>query len=188
VKLISIIICFAAYLFISRAALAAFRRLGQSKQVAEVRLKYLEKTASISMFAVFVFVVCLVLGLGYGEVSLFLSSAFAVIGVALFAQWSILSNITASMVIFFAFPYRVGDRIKVTDSDFDISGEVEEISLFHVLIRTDTGNVITYPNNLILQKPVFKLENGNTTFPQKLFAPSAAKPKQTFRRKGTRAN
>ena len=187
-KLISIIVCFAAYLFISRAALAAFRRLGQSKQVAEVRLKYLEKTASISMFAVFVFVVCLVLGLGYGEVSLFLSSAFAVIGVALFAQWSILSNITASMVIFFAFPYRVGDRIKVTDSDFDISGEVEEISLFHVLIRTDTGNVITYPSNLILQKPVFKLENGNTTFPQKLFAPSAAKPKQTFRRKGTRAN
>lgn len=187
-KLISIIVCFAAYLFISRAALAAFRRLGQSKQVAEVRLKYLEKTASISMFAVFVFVVCLVLGLGYGEVSLFLSSAFAVIGVALFAQWSILSNITASMVIFFAFPYRVGDRIKVTDSDFDISGEVEEISLFHVLIRTDTGNVITYPNNLILQKPVFKLENGNTTFPQKLFAPSTAKPKQTFRRKGTRAN
>ena len=187
-KLISIIVCFAAYLFISRAALAAFRRLGQSKQVAEVRLKYLEKTASISMFAVFVFVVCLVLGLGYGEVSLFLSSAFAVIGVALFAQWSILSNITASMVIFFAFPYRVGDRIKVTDSDFDISGEVEEISLFHVLIRTDTGNVITYPNNLILQKPVFKLENGNTTFPQKLFAPSAAKPQQTFRRKGTRAN
>ena len=187
-KLISIIVCFAAYLFISRAALAAFRRLGQSKQVAEVRLKYLEKTASISMFAVFVFVVCLVLGLGYGEVSLFLSSAFAVIGVALFAQWSILSNITASIVIFFAFPYRVGDRIKVTDSDFDISGEVEEISLFHVLIRTDTGNVITYPNNLILQKPVFKLENGNTTFPQKLFAPSAAKPQQTFRRKGTRAN
>lgn len=187
-KLISIIVCFAAYLFISRAALAAFRRLGQSKQVAEVRLKYLEKTASISMFAVFVFVVCLVLGLGYGEVSLFLSSAFAVIGVALFAQWSILSNITASMVIFFAFPYRVGDRIKVTDSDFDISGEVEEISLFHVLIRTDTGNVITYPNNLILQKPVFKLENGNTTFPQKLFAPSAAKPQQTFRRKGTRGN
>lgn len=187
-KILSIIACFVVYLFLSRAALAAFRRLGHTKQVAEVRLKYLEKTASISMFAVFVFIVCLVLGLGYGEVSLFLSSAFAVIGVALFAQWSILSNITASMVIFFAFPYRVGDRIKVTDSDFDISGEVEEISLFHVLIRTDTGNVITYPNNLILQKPVFKLENGNTTFPQKLFAPSAAKPKQTFRRKGTRAN
>lgn len=113
----------------------------------------------------------MVLGLGYGEISVYLSSIFAVIGVALFAQWSLLSNITASVVIFFAFPYRVGDRIKVTDPDFDLSGSVEEISLFHVLIRTDAGNMITYPNNLILQKPVIKLDRGNEVFPQKLFAP-----------------
>ena len=119
-KVLSIIACLVVYLLLSRAAL-------------EVRIKYLENTAGISMFVLFVFAVCLVLGLGYGDVSLFLSSAFAVIGVALFAQWSILSNITASMVIFFGFPYRVGDRIKVTDADFDISGTVEEISLFHVL-------------------------------------------------------
>lgn len=102
---------------------------------------------------------------------MYLSSIFAVIGVALFAQWSLLSNITASVVIFFAFPYRVGDRIKVTDPDFDLSGSVEEISLFHVLIRTDAGNMVTYPNNLILQKPVIKLDRGNEVFPQKLFAP-----------------
>lgn len=113
----------------------------------------------------------MVLGLGYGEISVYLSSIFAVIGVALFAQWSLLSNITASVVIFFAFPYRVGDRIKVTDPDFDLSGSVEEISLFHVLIRTDAGNMVTYPNNLILQKPVIKLDRGNEVFPQKLFAP-----------------
>lgn len=116
-------------------------------------------------------VVCMVLGLGYVEISVYLSSIFAVIGVALFAQWSLLSNITASVVIFFAFPYRVGDRIKVTDPDFDLSGSVEEISLFHVLIRTDAGNMVTYPNNLILQKPVIKLDRGNEVFPQKLFAP-----------------
>ena len=97
-------------------------------------------------------------------------------GVALFAQWSILSNITASMVIFFGFPYRVGDRIKVTDADFDLSGTVEEISLFHVLLRTHDGNLITYPNNLILQKPVFKLDRGNTVFPQKVTAAPAAEP------------
>lgn len=118
-------------------------------------------------------VVCMVLGLGYGEISVYLSSIFAVIGVALLAQWSLLSNITASVVIFFAFPYRVGDRIKVTDPDFDLSGSVEEISLFHVLIRTDAGNMVTYPNNLILQKPVIKLDRGNEVFPQKLFAPQA---------------
>ena len=91
--------------------------------------------------------------------------SFAAIGVAIFAQWSILSNITASLIIFFGFPYRVGDPIKVTDSNFDLSGTVEEISLFHVLIRSGDGNLNTYPNTLILQKPVFKLDQGNTVFP-----------------------
>ena len=167
-KILSVVICLAAYLFASRAVATTIRKLGERKQVVPARVNYLAKTAKIAMFVLFVFLVCLVLGLGYGEISLFLSSAFAIIGVALFAQWSILSNITASMVIFFGFPYRVGDRIKVTDADFDLSGVVEEISLFHVLIRTAEGNLITYPNNLILQKPVIKLDGDNTEFPQKV--------------------
>lgn len=182
-KILSLALCLLVYLFMARAMAATFKRLGTSKQVAPVRMKYLSKTANIALFTVFVFVVCLVLGLGYSEVSLFLSSVFAVVGVAMFAQWSILSNITASMIIFFGFPYRVGDRIKVTDSDFDISGTVEEISLFHVLIRTDAGNIITYPNSLILQKPVIKLERGNTRFPDKLFPPAPAVKRSSLRQK-----
>lgn len=95
------------------------------------------------------------LGVEYSQISIFLSSIFAVLGVALFAQWSILSNITASLVIFFGFPYRVGDRIRVVDKDDDIAGVIEEITLFHVLIKK--GNeLITYPNTLILQKAVIK--------------------------------
>lgn len=180
-KILSILICVTVYLFTIRAVSAAIHRLGRSKQVAMVRVKYLTKTANIAMFAIFVFIACLVLGLGYSEVSVFLSSVFAVVGVALFAQWSILSNITASMVIFFGFPYRVGDRIKVTDPDFDLSGTVEEISLFHVLIRTDDGNVITYPNTLILQKPVIKLDNGNESFPQRLFPSPVVPPRTSLR-------
>ena len=186
-KIFSILICLAGYLFAVRAMGATIRRLGLSKQVAQVRIRYLAKTANIALFVVFVFVVCLVLGLGYSEVSLFLSSAFAVVGVAFFAQWSILSNITASMVIFFGFPYRVGDRIKVTDPDFDLSGTVEEITLFHVLIRSDLGNVITYPNSLILQKPVIKLDQGNEQFPQKLFSPAPTTSRASMR-KTIRAN
>jgi small-conductance mechanosensitive channel len=158
----------------ARAFNASIRRIGQAKGVAASRISYLTKTGNLALLALFVLAVCLILGLGYGEVSLFLSSVFAVIGVALFAQWSILSNITASMVIFFGFPYRVGDSIKVCDSDFDLSGTVEEIGLFHVMIRCPAGNIITYPNSMILQKPVFKLDRGNTEFPQKVAAPPPA--------------
>lgn len=174
-KIALILTCLVGYLFSTRALDATIRKLGARKRVLASRVQYLARTANISLFVLFVILVCVIMGIGYGEISLFVSSVFAVIGVALFAQWSILSNITASMIIFFGFPYRVGDRIKVTDADFDISGRVEEISLFHVLIRTEAGNVITYPNNLILQKPVIKLDRGNTRFPQKV-PPSTPDP------------
>jgi small-conductance mechanosensitive channel len=99
----------------------------------------------------------LVLGINYGEVSIFLSSAFAVVGIALFAQWSILSNLTASLIIFFGFPYRIGDLVKVLDKDDTVTGVIEEISLFSVQIRDEMGNLATFPNSLFLQRPVVKI-------------------------------
>ena len=168
VKLLAILIALGIYLFASRSVTRTIQQLGRSKQVAPFRIKYISKTTNIALFMGFLLLVFVLLGIGYGELSVFFSSVFAVIGIALFAQWSILSNITASVAIFFGFPYRVGDQIKITDSDFDLSGTLEEIGLFHVLIRSREGNVITYPNSLILQKPVIKLDGGNREFPQKL--------------------
>ncbi|MCV2403397.1 mechanosensitive ion channel family protein [Marinomonas sp. C2222] len=118
-------------------------------------MKYIIKTTNIAISILFLILLINVSGLQYSQVSIFLSSVFAVIGVALFAQWSILSNITASLIIFFGFPYRVGDQIRIIDGGEDISGKIEEISLFHVLIKRDE-ELITYPNSLILQKGVIK--------------------------------
>lgn len=106
----------------------------------------------------FLIIGSVVLGIDYGKFTVFLSSAFAVLGIALFAQWSILSNITAGILIFFNFPYRVGDTVRIANKDFDLSGMIEEITTFHVLIRHIDGDLITYPNSLILQTPVIKLK------------------------------
>jgi len=141
--------------FSIRFAHAAINRYGKSKEVSPYRIKYISKTVSIVLILLYLIVLANLTGLKYTQVSIFLSSVFAVIGVALFANWSILSNITASLIIFFGFPYRVGDSIKVIDKDDDISGVIEEITLFHVLIRRDQ-ELITYPNNQILQKGVIK--------------------------------
>ncbi len=82
---------------------------------------------------------------------------FAITGVALFAQWSLLSNITASLVIFFNFPARVGDKIRIMDKDDTVEGSIKEITLFQVELIDKEGNRIFYPNNLLLQRPVQKL-------------------------------
>ncbi|WP_245568409.1 mechanosensitive ion channel domain-containing protein [Ferrimonas futtsuensis] len=114
------------------------------------------RTLNILLSLALLLALFVVLGVEYEQLAVLASSIFAVVGVALFAQWSILSNITASFVIFFAFPYRVGDYVKVVDKDDDISGEIEEIALFHVIIRQG-DRMITYPNSLILQKSVIKM-------------------------------
>lgn len=132
-------------------------RIGLQKQVANRRLLMIKRFFGLLQLIVTVMLVCIIWGVDYAELMILFSSAFAVIGVALFAQWSILSNITGSIIIFFAFPYRIGDRIKVLDKDDDITGVISEIGLFHLHIRCDNGEMIHYPNNLILQKAVRQL-------------------------------
>jgi small-conductance mechanosensitive channel len=61
------------------------------------------------------------------------------------------------VLIFFVFPYRIGDKIKVAEKDADISGTLIDITMFHVLIHHADGDIISYPNNLILQKGVIKV-------------------------------
>lgn len=156
--IITILLVTVGYFFLFHFVTQAVKRIGENKGIGAYRIKYTSKTIHIALTAVFAIVIFLLLGIEYSQVSLFLSSVFAVTGVALFAQWSILSNITASLIIFFAFPYRVGDTVRIVDKDDDLFGVIEEISLFHVIIRRNT-DMITYPNSLILQKAVIKIDS-----------------------------
>lgn len=83
-----------------------------------------------------------------------LSSIFAVIGVAMFAQWSLLSNVTAGILIFFSSPFRVGDHIRVLDKDMGFEAKVDDILTFHTHLITKSGERISYPNSLFFQKGV----------------------------------
>lgn len=148
-----------AYVIVSRILKSSVALLGRTKAVSEVRITYVSRMLNLGFTGVFVLLICLVLGIGYGQLAIFFSSVFAVVGVALFAQWSILSNITASLLIFFGFPYRVGDWVKVVDKDDEILGQIMEISTFHVIIHRLSGDVVTYPNNLILQKAVVRFDS-----------------------------
>ncbi|MCG9558553.1 mechanosensitive ion channel protein MscS [Vibrio kanaloae] len=145
------------YWVIKRLGQNWIEALAKNKRVALKRKQSVLKCFNITLFLLFTAIFTIILNLGFGDISLFLSSIFAVLGVALFAQWSILSNLTASVLIFFVFPYRIGDKVKVAEKDEDISGVIIDITMFHVILRHSSGNIITYPNNLILQKGVIKV-------------------------------
>ena len=129
-------------------------RLGVKKNVPPQRTIYVIKYFHGLLVLATTVLISMVWSVDYKGFLVFASSAFAVVGVALFAQWSILSNITASIIIFFTFPARIGDRIKIYDGDDTLVGEIIEISLFQVLLKGEQGETISYPNNQLLQKPV----------------------------------
>jgi small-conductance mechanosensitive channel len=88
------------------------------------------------------------------DIFIAVSSFTTVVGVAMFAQWSILSNITSGIILFFSFPFRIGDFICIHDKDFPIEAEIDDIRAFHVYLKTKDGQMVVYPNNLLLQKGI----------------------------------
>jgi small-conductance mechanosensitive channel len=93
------------------------------------------------------------------DIIIAISSITTVVGVAMFAQWSILSNITSGIILFFSFPFKIGDVIRIHDKDFPIEAEIEDIRAFHVALKTKDGERVIYPNNLLFQKGITIMKN-----------------------------
>ncbi|MEY4659505.1 MAG: mechanosensitive ion channel domain-containing protein [Crocinitomicaceae bacterium] len=86
----------------------------------------------------------------------FITSIITVMGVAFFAQWSILSNITASLILFFNHPMKIGETIHILDKEYDIEGELTDISFFFMYIRTKENHLVTIPTSVVLAKTIVR--------------------------------
>jgi small-conductance mechanosensitive channel len=93
-------------------------------------------------------------GFKQNEIAAFASTILTALGIAFFAQWSLLSNITSSIILFFNHPLKLGDTIKVLDKDYPFEGEITELTYFFVHLKTTSGEIITIPNAMILQKSI----------------------------------
>lgn len=155
----AILISYIAYRF----ANYFINKIGKNKNLLPKRVYYVVKFLQFLIIILLLMALSIIWNVQFGGIMIFASSIFAVIGVALFAQWSILSNLTASIIIFFTFPARVGDRIKILDGDNSIIGEIKEISLFQIEIKDEDNNIILYPNNLFIQKPIIKMKKEKVT-------------------------
>lgn len=133
-------------------------RIARRDELNYARTKLIYKYINVLVSFIAIFSLLLIWGVEVRELALIFSSIFAVIGIALFAIWSVLSNITSGVIMFFSFPYKIGDKIQIHDKDFPIVAIIEDIKAFQLHLRTDEGELVTYPNNLILQKSVTLLK------------------------------
>jgi small-conductance mechanosensitive channel len=142
-------------IFILRTILAGLvRRFARKSEKVINRTNLIIKHVDFAMYFLAILALIIIWGVEIKDLGFVMSSVFAVIGIGFFAQWSILSNVTSGIIMFFTFPYRIGDYIVIHDKDFDYQGTIEDIRGFHTLLKTQDGRLITYPNSLMLQKGV----------------------------------
>ncbi|MEJ2584918.1 MAG: mechanosensitive ion channel [Robiginitalea sp.] len=160
-ELLSTLITLGALAVTRFISIKAIRKVGRISDLNEIRTRLIVKYVGVGHFLLMIVALLLIWSVNIRELGLIISSVFAVIGVALFASWSILSNVTAGVILFFSFPFKIGDRIRIWDKEFEGDSEfvIEDIRAYHVHLRKDNGEMITYPNNLSLQKAVSILEN-----------------------------
>jgi small-conductance mechanosensitive channel len=135
------------------------RRYAKSNQTLEHRTNLVIKYIHLFIHILVVIALIIIWGVQTKDIFIGLTSITTVIGVAMFAQWSILSNITSGVILFFSFPFKIGDVIKIHDKDFPIEAEVEDIGAFHVYLKTHDGEIVIFPNNLLLQKGISIMKN-----------------------------
>lgn len=135
------------------------RKYATLNEVLEHRTNLVIKYINLLLGILALISIVIIWGVKKDQILLFISSVFAVVGVASFAQWSILSNITAGIILFFSYPFKIGDRIKIHDKDFPIEGEIDDIKAFYVILKSSEGEMVTYPNNLLMQKGISVLKN-----------------------------
>ncbi len=125
------------------------------------RRKLIIKAVHLLSFVTATVLLAAIWGLEQNEIAVFAGTILTALGIAFFAQWSLLSNVTSSLLLFFNHPVKIGDKIKVLDKDYPFEGEVKDLTYFFVHIKTDDGGITTIPNSLLLQKSVTVIEKNN---------------------------
>ena len=125
--------------------LKAVAKSGEAKEVGRIINLLLVVVIGVVLTAIW--------GVKQSELLIFATSVITVLGIGFFAEMSILSNITAFLVLFFQHPVKIGDRIRIHDGDKEIDGELTELTYFFAHIRTNAGSTVTVPNAVLLKSP-----------------------------------
>lgn len=159
IQIIETAIAISIYLIIKIIIDRNIDRIVRNNKATKSRSKIVKKAINLTLLSVFMAVIFSIFGVDQSELTIFIGSVLTVIGIALFAQWSILANITSGIIIFFNHTVKLDDTITVIDKEYEIEGRISDIGLFFVILKTKEGEQITIPNSVFLNKMIKKKVN-----------------------------
>ena len=152
IRILETLIAVASFFILRFVLIKILAKIQKKYDYSKYRIRPILKSADLFIFATLVIVLIAIWGVEQTNILTFIISVLTVLGVALVAQWSILSNILSAIIIFVSHPVKLGQSITIIDKEFDIKGQVSDIGLFYVILKTDTNEKIMIPNNIFLQK------------------------------------
>jgi small-conductance mechanosensitive channel len=151
-SLIVILLAFFVRLLITKS----LRKIETKFGFRDTRILVTNKIISILIYITVLVVIAFIWGVDEKQLLIYISSFLTILGIAFFAQWSILSNITAGIILFVNYPVKIGDSITILEKDSvnNITGEIKDIGAFFITLRTAENDLITLPNSIILQNNI----------------------------------
>lgn len=156
IQLVETIVAICLYFILKYFASKIIGGVGSNFDYPKVRISMANKMVNAILFIILTSITLFIWGVDQDELVYFTTSLLAVMGIALFAQWSIISNITSALIIYFNHPVRIGDAITVMDKDYQIEGRILDVGIFFLTLRTEDDEEIIMPSNIFMQKMIRK--------------------------------
>jgi small-conductance mechanosensitive channel len=143
--------------------LGIFLKVMITNSLRKIRIKFgfqktrviiINRIITFILYASAIVIIAFIWGVDEKQLMVYISSFLTILGIAFFAQWSILSNITAGLILYINYPVKIGNSITVLEKDNNVSGEIKDIGAFFITLKTKEGELITMPNAMILQKNI----------------------------------
>ena len=148
------LVVLALYFVISRRIMPLLYQVIAHSRLKKEMNKRAAVVIHILLVLLLIVVLCIVWGVDIRGLLVLASSMIAVVGVALFAAWSLLSNITAFFILLGQKAFAEGMEVRVIDGGNYLEGRIVEINLFSTVLRTKDNEQVVYPNNLLISRPV----------------------------------
>lgn len=156
IKILETAIAVILFLVIRIVIIKLVDRTVTKSLLQKTRGKIIKKIFQVIFTLITVIFILTVWGVDQSQLFVFMASVLTVLGIALFAQWSHLSNLTSGIIIYFNHSAKLDDTISIIDKDYDVEGRISDIGLFFVKLKTKQGEEVSLPNNIFLQKMIKK--------------------------------
>ncbi len=102
------------------------------------------------LYLVTAILILTVFGVNLGGLWAILSTVLAMIAIGFVAVWSLLSNVSSTVIILLFRPFAVGDELEFAGEP--VKGKVVDLNFLYTTLRTADGALFQIPNNMFFQK------------------------------------